>query len=135
MSRAHASPRLRFFSARLTRIRCQSSRSGPSPIHEEASGYRRWATPGHRRTLKGARRHADQLGEAGAEGPQARESDEHADLGHRQVGRPEEILGSFDTPSGQVVRRRLAIGILEGAGEMAARQAAFVGEFEDRLPF
>ena len=49
---------------------------------------------------------ADQLGEPAAERPEAGVADEPAHLGHRQVGGPEQVLGPFDPPFGQVRRRR-----------------------------
>ena len=70
--------------------------------------------PGRRRAgglaPVGARRHPDQLGEAGAEGAQRRAADREADLGDAQVAAAQQRHRPLDAARHQVAVRRLAVG-------------------------
>jgi hypothetical protein len=69
------------------------------------------------------RRHADELGERRAEGSQAAEADEVADLGDGQIRRAQQVLGALHAAPGEVCTRRLAVGDAERAGEVVAGEA------------
>src|SRR5437762_6098153 len=57
-----------------------------------------------------AGRHADELGEAGAEGAQRRATDLEADLGDAEVATAQQRHRALDAPRHQVAVRRLAVG-------------------------
>jgi len=61
--------------------------------------------------------------EAGGEGAEAGEADQHADLGDRQVRHSEHVLSTLDAPPGQIADRRLPIRGLEAPGEVVLRHA------------
>src|SRR5262245_45405503 len=74
------------------------------------------------------RRLTDELAEPRGERPEAGEPDEHADLRHRQVGRPQEILRPLDAPSREVAHRRLAVRLGEAAHEVVLRDVRRLGK-------
>ena len=76
----------------------------------------------------GAGRHADQLGEAGAEGAQRRAADREADLGDAEVAAAQQRHRALDAPRHQVAVRRLAVGELELAAEVPGRHVRAAGE-------
>jgi len=71
-----------------------------------------------------------QLAKARAEAAQAFEADQQADLCDREVGRPQQILGTFDLPARDVGARRLAIRLCERSGEVELRE---VGRPRERV--
>src|SRR5215469_1406097 len=71
----------------------------------------------------GARALADELGEAGAEGPQRRAADLEADLGDREVPPPQQGHGPLDAPGHQVAVRGLPVGGPKAPREVAGRHA------------
>ena len=75
-----------------------------------------------------AGRHADQLGEAGAEGAQRRAADREADLGDAEVAAPQQRHRALDAPRHQVAVRRLAVGQPELAAEVPGRHVHAAGE-------
>ena len=76
----------------------------------------------------GAGRHADQLGEAGAERAQRRAADREADLGDAEVAAPQQRHRALDAPRHQVAVRRLAVGEPELAAEVPGRHVRAAGE-------
>src|SRR4051812_46280475 len=87
--------------------------------------------PGHRaRGLApvDAGRHADQLGEARAEGPQRRAADVEADLGDAELAATQQRHRALDAPRHQVAVGGLAVGELELAAEVPGRHVRAAGE-------
>src|SRR4051794_34149888 len=95
-----------------------------------AGGHRRFSIPdrpghllGHARRHPGHRargfapvragRHADQLGEAAAEGAQRRAPDLEADLGDAEVAATQQRHRALDAPRYQVAVRRFPVGLPE----------------------
>ena len=76
----------------------------------------------------GAGRHADQFGEAGAEGAQRRAADRETDLGDAEVAAAQQRHRSLDAPRHQIAVRRLAVGEAELAAEMPGRHVRAAGE-------
>src|SRR5215211_9525962 len=74
------------------------------------------------------RRLPDHLPEGGAEGAEAAEADLEADLRHRQLGLPQELLGALDPAPAQVLVRSLAEGPLEAAAEVGGGRVGRAGE-------
>src|SRR4051794_270527 len=68
-----------------------------------------------------ARRHADELGEARAEGPERRAADREADFGHAQVAAAQQRHRALDAPRHEVAVRRLPVGEAELAAEVPGR--------------
>ena len=75
-----------------------------------------------------AGRHADQLGEAGAERAQRRAADREADLGDAEVAAAQQRHRALDAPRHQVGVRRLAVGEPELAAEVPGRHVHAAGE-------
>ena len=75
-----------------------------------------------------AGRHADQLGEASAEGAQRRAADREADLGDAEVATTQQRHRALDPPRHQVAVRRLAVGEPELAAEVPGRHVRAAGE-------
>src|SRR6266545_4173631 len=75
-----------------------------------------------------AGRHADQLGEAAAEGAQRRAADREADLGDAEVATAQQRHRALDAPRHQVAVRRLAVGEPELAAEVPGRHVRAAGE-------
>src|SRR4051794_41175158 len=69
----------------------------------------------------------DEIAETATERAEAAEADEEADLGDRQVGRPQQRLRPLDSPPGQVPLRRLAVRARERAREVEPRVARLAG--------
>src|ERR671930_1833815 len=69
----------------------------------------------------GAGRHADQLGEAGAEGAQRRAADLEADLGDAEVTTAQQRHRALDAARHEVAVRRLAVRAPELAAEVPGR--------------
>ena len=76
----------------------------------------------------GAGRHADQLGEAGAERTQRGAADRETDLGDAEVATTQQRHRPLDAPRHQVAVRRLAIGEPELAAEMPGRHVRAASE-------
>ena len=76
----------------------------------------------------GAGRHADQLGEAGAEGAQRRTADRETDLGDAQVATAQQRHRALDPPRHQIAVRRLAVRQPELPAEMPGRHVRAAGE-------
>src|SRR5918998_1081024 len=60
-----------------------------------------------------ARRHADEFGEAGAEGAERGAADLEADFGDAEVAATQQRHGALDAPRHEVAVRRLAVGPAE----------------------
>ena len=75
-----------------------------------------------------AGRHADQLGEAGAERAQRRAADREADLGDAEVAAAQQRHRALDAPRHQVAVRRLAVGEPELAAEVPGRHVRAAGQ-------
>src|SRR5689334_25223830 len=75
--------------------------------------------------------HAGELVEPGAEGTQACEADQVADLGHGQVGRTEQLAGALYPAPGPVPAGGLAVDGAEGPDEVLARVAGPGGQRRD----
>ena len=75
-----------------------------------------------------AGRHADQLGEAGAEGAQRRAADLEADVGDAEVASAQQRHRSLDAPRHQVGVRRLAVGEPELPAEVPGRHVHAAGQ-------
>src|SRR4051794_26293155 len=86
---------------------------------------------GHRARLVapvGARRHADELREARAEGAERRAADRETDLGAAEVAATQQPHRALDPPCHEVAVRRLAEGELELAAEVPRRHVRAAGE-------
>ena len=75
-----------------------------------------------------AGRHADQLGEAGAERAQRRAADLEADLGDAEVAATQQRHRPLDAPRHEVAVRRLAVGQPELAAEVPGRHVRVARE-------
>ena len=78
-----------------------------------------------------ARRLSDDLGEARAEGADARTADGEAGLGHADVAAAQQGLGAFDAPRHQVGVRRLPVRVAEAAAEVRGRHERGAGQGGD----
>src|SRR5450755_567642 len=76
----------------------------------------------------GAGRHADQFGEASAEGAQRRAANRETDLGDAEVATTQQRHRALDPPRHQVAVRRLAVGEPELAAEVPGRHVRAAGE-------
>src|SRR5271154_1178277 len=76
----------------------------------------------------GAGWHADQLGEAAAEGPQRRAADGETDLRDAELAMTQQRHRALDAPRHQVAVRRLAVGAPEPAAEVPGRHVRVTGE-------
>ena len=72
--------------------------------------------------------HADQFGEASAEGAQRRAADRETDLGDAEVATTQQRHRALDAPRHQVAVRRLAVGDPELAAEVPGRHVRAAGE-------
>src|SRR5216117_1487717 len=98
-------------------------RSWLAPHEHETARDRRRSAPLHfARAIVGGREPHQRL-ESRAERAEAREPDEKADLGDREVRRAEELARSLDPARGEVVARRLSVCVAERAYEVIARVA------------
>src|SRR5689334_1298971 len=79
----------------------------------------------------GARRLADELGEAGGERAQARTAHLEADLGHGEVTAAQQRLGALDAPRHEVGVGRLGVRLAEAAAEVRGRHQRGAGERGD----
>ena len=93
----------------------------------DASGDRWDAGPCDRMLAVLARRASDELAKARAERAEAREPDQEADLGDREVRGSQERLGALDPAPRQVGAGRLAVGRRECAGEVESGVAGLAG--------
>lgn len=75
-----------------------------------------------------AGRHADQLGEPGAEGTQRRASDGETNLGHAEIATSQQRHRALDAARHQVGVRRLAVGDLELTAEVAGGHVRVAGQ-------
>src|SRR5271155_4812113 len=76
----------------------------------------------------GARRHADQFGEASAEGAQRRVADCDTDLGDAEVATTQQRHRALDAPRHQIAVRRIAVCEPELAAEVPGRHVRTAGE-------
>src|SRR5215207_2448575 len=89
------------------------------PRHHHARGHvAGGARAGSPRLAVGAWRHPDHVSERPAEGPEAREPDVQADLGHRPLGLAQQRHRSLQSAPLKVAVRRLAKRLLERADEV-----------------
>src|SRR5215831_11330441 len=86
--------------------------------HEQVAPGNTGASPGRPAVAVSGGALADQLGEPRRERAKAGEADQHAHLGHRQVGGAQEILCPLDAAAGQIADRRFTVGRLEAAGKV-----------------
>src|SRR3954452_17348814 len=91
-----------------------SKTARPRPRHREAVGHGLGVDP---RAVRG-RRLADDGMEGAAEGPEAREADVKADVGHAAVGLAQQEHRALDPAALEIAVRRLAKGRAERADEV-----------------
>src|SRR4051794_27737548 len=93
-------------------------------VHEDpAPGDPGIATRGVARLILGGPR-AHQLVKSGAERAKARETNQVADFGDRQVRGAKQVLGSFDPPLTEILRRSLTVRDGEATQEVVLRHAS-----------
>src|SRR5262245_20279072 len=76
-------------------------------------------------------RAADKLGEPAAERAQAAEADRHANLGHCEVDRTQQVARALDPAAGPVPPRRLSVCRIERTDELAKRVPGLRGQGSD----
>ena len=92
--------------------------------------HARWHPRGGARLVApvGAGRHADQLGETGAEGAQRRAAHRETNLGDTEVATAQQRHRALDAPRHQVPVRRLAVGAPELPAEVPSGHVRAAGE-------
>src|SRR2546430_11155222 len=100
----------------LARTASSRLRTWRAPHEDEAAGDR-WRPAAGDLTRSIFRwRESDLALETRAERAEARETDEIADLGHREIHGAKELAGPLDPPGGAVRARRQPICVAERAG-------------------
>src|SRR5215211_8908835 len=109
----------RAIAIRFSKTAAQPRAARSRPRHHHARGHvAGGARAGSPRLAVGAWRHPDHVSERPAEGPEAREPDVQADLGHRPLGLAQQRHRSLQSAPLKVAVRRLAKRLLERADEV-----------------
>lgn len=106
---------------------------GIKQASNSAVRYRSWPVP----SLKFRRRHADTARKEGAEASQTGETDCHTNVGDRQIGQNQQMLGFLDLRPRAILVRGFAKDSLKQPNEMKTREPGNPSHSDDgkRLVF